>query len=348
MFVGSRAAAGDNLYYEQYEGADHTMVHAICMHEYGGPDVLKWEQVAVGEPGEGEVRLRHTAIGFNYIDIYVRTGLYPQEAFPIIPGMEGAGEIVALGAGVKGLAVGDRVAYAGPIGAYSEERIAPADRLVKLPDGVDDQIAAAGLLQGMTVQFLLRRTYKVDPETTLLWHAAAGGVGLIACQWAAHLGATIIGTVSTDEKAALAKAHGCTHTINYTSEDFVERVQELTKGEGVDVVYDSIGQATFPGSLDCLKPMGLWASFGQASGPLPDFQLGILAQKGSLFATRPTLFTYVAKRADLEATAAEFFAMLEAGHVKINLNQTYPLREAAKAQQDLADRKTTGSTVLLP
>ena len=324
------------------------MPKAICMHSYGGLEVLKWENVEVAEPGEGQVRLRHTAVGLNYIDIYVRTGLYPQEQFPIIPGMEGVGEVTALGPGVNDLAVGDRVAYAGPIGAYSEERIIVAERLVKLPEAIDDKTAAAVFLQGMTVQFLLRRTHMVGPKTTLLWHAAAGGVGLIACQWAAHLGATIIGTVGTDKKAQLAKDHGCTHTINYATENFVERVMELTSGEGVDVVYDPIGQATFPGSLDCLKPMGLWASFGQASGPLPDMQLGILAQKGSLFATRPILFTYIAKRADLEATSGELFDMLEAGYIKVDINQSYALSDAAQAQQDLEARKTTGSTVLLP
>ncbi len=324
------------------------MTHAILIHDYGGPEMLSWERVDVGDPGDGEVRLRQTAIGLNYIDIYVRTGLYPQDHFPIVPGMEGVGEVTALGAGVHGLDVGDRVAYAGPIGAYSEDRLIAASKLIKIPKSIDDQMAAAAMLQGMTAQFLLRRTYVVGPETTLLFHAAAGGVGLIACQWAAHLGATVIGTAGGEQKTALARAHGCTHTIDYRSENFVESVNEITNGEGVDVVYDSVGQATFPGSLDCLKPMGLWVSFGQSSGPLPEIQLSILAQKGSLFATRPVLFTYVAKRVDLEASAAELFDIIMSGHVKVSINQTYALSDAQAAHRDLEARRTTGSTVLVP
>ncbi len=324
------------------------MTNAIQLYEYGGPNVLRWEEVDIPSPGPGEIHLRQHAIGLNYIDVYVRTGLYPQEGFPVIPGMEGAGEVRAVGEGVSELSVGDRVAYAGPIGGYAQERIIAADRVVKMPEDIDYQTAAAMMLQGMTARYLLRKTYEVKPGTTLLFHAAAGGVGLIACQWAAHLGATIIGTVGSEEKAELAKAHGCHHTINYREEDFVAQVKEITNGEGVDVVYDSIGQATFPGSLDCLKPLGLWATFGQASGPLPDINMGLLAQKGSLFATRPTLFTYIAKRVDLVETANDLFDVVTNSHVKISVNQTYPLQDTAQAHQDLEARKTTGSTVLLP
>lgn len=324
------------------------MAHAIRFHETGGPEVLRWEDVDVGEPGAGEVRLRHEAVGLNYIDVYFRTGLYPVESLPAIPGMEGAGEVVAVGADVSDLKPGDRVAYAGPMGGYSQERIIPAAVLVKIPDAIGYQSAAAMMLQGMTAQYLLRRTYDVGPGTTLLFHAAAGGVGLIACQWASHLGATVIGTVGSEEKAELARANGCHHTILYRSEDFVERVRDITKGEGVDVVYDSVGIDTYPGSLDCLKPLGLWASFGQSSGALPDINLGILAQKGSLFATRPTLFTYVAKREDLLASANDLFDVVKGGQVRITVNQTYALKDAVQAHRDLEARKTTGSTVLLP
>ncbi len=323
------------------------MAYAIQIYEYGGPEVLRWEEVDVSAPGSGQVRIRQTAVGLNYIDVYVRTGLYPQAGFPFVPGMEGAGEVIAVGEGVQDLAPGERVAYAGPIGSYAQERNIAADRLVKVPSGIDDHTAAAMMLQGMTAQYLLRRTYRISPETTLLFHAAAGGVGLIACQWAAHIGATIIGTVGSEEKAEMARANGCTYTINYREEDFVERIKELTDGAGVDVVYDSVGQDTYPGSLDSLKPMGMWVSFGQASGPLPDINLGILAQKGSLFATRPTLFTYIARQDDLEETARELFEVVEGGHVKISINQTYPLHEAVRAHRDLEARRTTGSTVLL-
>lgn len=322
------------------------MVQAIRIHEYGGPEVLRYEEVEVGAPGPGEVRLRHSAIGLNYIDVYVRTGLYPQPSLPFVPGMEGAGTVVAVGDGVEDLAEGDRVAYAGPIGAYAEERLIAADRLVKLPDEIGDETAAAMMLQGMTARYLLRKTYNVGPETTLLFHAAAGGVGLIACQWARALGATVIGTVGSAEKAELARAHGAAHTINYREEDFVARVKEITGGEGVDVVYDSVGKDTFPGSLDCLKPLGLWVSFGQSSGTIAPFDIGILAQKGSLFATRPTLFTYIAKRADLLETARDLFEVVGAGKVRINVNQRYPLHEAAQAHRDLEARRTTGSTIL--
>ena len=261
------------------------MTQAIRVHAYGGPEILKWEKVEVGEPGPGEVRIKQTAIGLNYIDVYSRTGFYPQASLPFIPGIEGAGVVTALGEGVKELKVGRRVAYAGPIGAYAEERLIAADRVVRLPAALSDEVAASIMLKGMTAQYLLRRTYQVGPQTTLLFHAAAGGVGLIACQWAASLGATVIGTVGSAGKALIARAHGCAHVINYREEDFVTMVKAYTKGQGVDVVYNSIGKDAFPGSLDCLKPLGLWVSFGQASGPVPDFKITLLSQKGSLYAT---------------------------------------------------------------
>ena len=324
------------------------MAHAIRIHEVGGPDVLKWEEVEVGEPGEGEVKIRHHAVGLNYIDVYFRTGAYPAAGLPFTPGMEAAGEILSTGPGVDDLEPGDRVAYAGAIGSYAQERIAPAGRMVKLPDAISYEQGAAMMLQGMTARYLLRKTYHVGPDTTLLFHAAAGGVGLIACQWAAHLGATIIGTVGSEEKAELTKKNGCTHTILYREEDFVERVKELTAGKGVDVVYDGIGKDTFPGSLDCLRPLGMWVSFGASSGPVEDFNIGILGQKGSLFATRPSLFAYVSTRQDLLETAQDLFDVVEQGHVNITVNQTYDLKDAARAHQDLEARKTTGSTILIP
>ncbi|WP_422383313.1 quinone oxidoreductase family protein [Roseibium album] len=325
------------------------MVQAIRVHETGGPDVMRWEQVDVGEPGPGEVRILHTAIGLNFIDTYFRSGLYPSPAgLPFSPGNEGAGIVQSVGDGVAHLNPGDRVAYAGPLGAYAQERIVPADNLVVIPDGIDDKIAAAMMLKGMTAQYLLRQTFAVGPDTTLLFHAAAGGVGLIAGQWAAHLGATVIGTAGSDEKIALAKAHGYQHMINYRTEDFVERVKEITGGKGCDVVYDSVGQDTYPGSLDCIMPLGTWVSFGQSSGPITDFNLGLLAQKGSLFATRPTLFTYIATRDALEATAGELFDVVQRGIVKIELNQEYRLANAIQAHEDLEGRKTTGTTVLIP
>jgi len=322
------------------------MAYAVRVHTYGGPEVLTYEDVDVGAPGAGEVLLKQHAIGINFIDIYQRDGLYKLPALPATLGSEGAGEIIAVGAGVDGFKVGDRVAYGSIPGAYAEVRRAPADRLVKLPDGISYDTAAAMMLQGMTARYLLRQTYKVGPETVMLFHAAAGGVGLIACQWAHALGATVIGTVSTDEKAALAKSFGCTHAINTKREDFVARVKELTGGAGCDVVYDSVGKDTFPQSLDCLKPMGLWVSFGNASGPVPPFELTAL--KGSLFATRPSLFAYTAKREDLEQNAAELFAMVLAGKIKIAINHRYPLRAAAEAHADLAARRTTGSIILVP
>jgi NADPH2:quinone reductase len=324
------------------------MARVIRVHAFGGPEVLVVEDADPGRPGKGEALIRQTAIGLNFIDVYHRTGLYPQASFPFTPGMEGAGVVEAVGEGVSDLKAGDRVAYAGTLGGYAEARLIAADRLVKVPAGVDDRTAAAMMLQGMTVEYLLCRTFKVRSGTTMLLHAAAGGVGLIACQWAKALSATIIGTVGSAEKAALAKAHGATHTINYRTEDFVARVKELTGGQGCDVVYDSIGKDTFPGSLDCLKPLGMWVCFGQSSGSIPPFNMGILAQKGSLFATRPTLMTYNAKRADLVASAEALFGMVTSGKVKIEVNQTYPLSKVADAHRDLEARKTTGSTVLLP
>jgi NADPH:quinone reductase len=324
------------------------MTHAIRVHRYGGPEVLHFEEVEVGDPGPGQVRIRQTAIGLNFIDIYGRTGLYPQPSFPFIPGMEGAGVVTAVGEGVRDLKVGRRVAYAGQIGAYAQERLIAADRMVKLPDKIDDRIAASIMLKGMTAQYLLRRTYKVGAKTTLLFHAAAGGVGLIACQWAASLGATVIGTVGSADKALIARAHGCAHVINYREEDFVTMVKAYTDGKGVDVVYDSIGKDTFPASLDCLKPLGLWVSFGQASGPVPEFKITLLSQKGSLFATRPSLGSYTATRKDLVETAKDLFGVVGSGKVRTAVNQTYPLAGAVKAHGDLEARLTTGSTLLLP
>jgi NADPH2:quinone reductase len=323
------------------------MVHAIRVHQTGGPEVLTWESVEVGDPGPGQVRLKQHAVGVNYIDTYQRSGLY-KLPLPLIPGSEGAGEVAAVGSGVTEFRVGDRGAYAGAIGGYAEERLMPADRLVKLPNAIDYKTAAAMMLQGMTVRYLLRQTYKVVPGTVMLLHAAAGGIGLIAAQWAKHLGATVIGTAGSDEKCRLAKEAGCTHVINYKTEDFVKRTKELTGGQGVDVVYDGVGKDTYPASLDCLKPMGLFVSFGNASGAIQNFDLLALMNKGSLYATRPTLQTYVAKRGDLVANAAELFDVVSKGLVKINVNHTYPLKDAAQAHRDLEGRKTTGSIVLLP
>lgn len=323
------------------------MTHAIRIHQNGGPDVLRWETLDVPAPGPGEVRLRQTAVGLNYIDVYFRTGLYAAPTLPFTPGLEGAGVVEATGEGVTTLKVGDRVAYASaPIGAYAEARLMPADRLVKVPDGISDQQAAAMMLQGMTTQYLVRRTYKVQAGETILVHAAAGGVGLMLCQWAKHLGATVIGTVSSEEKAALARANGCDHPVIYTREDFQSRVMEITNGQKVPVVYDSVGVDTFAKSLDCLAPLGMMVLFGQASGPVPPFELGTLAAKGSLFITRPTLFSYTAKPEDLVSTANELFDVVGKGVVKIAVNQTYALADAAQAHRDLEARKTTGSTVL--
>ena len=324
------------------------MSKAIRIYENGGPEVLRWEEVDVSSPGPGEVHLRQTAVGLNFIDIYHRTGLYSLGALPATPGMEGAGVVAAIGEGVEGFAPGDRVAYAGlPPGAYAEERLIPAHRLVLLPDSISDQQAAGMMLQGMTVQYLLRRTFHIKPGDTILFHAAAGGVGLIACQWARALGATVIGTVGSREKAEIAKAHGCDFPLLYQEEDWVAKVRDITDGKGVSVVYDSIGKDTFMNSLDCLRPMGLLALFGQASGPVAPFDPGVLAAKGSLFLTRPTLMTYTAERDDLIASAAELFEIVESGKVKISVNQTYLLSEAAQAHRDLEARRTTGATVLI-
>jgi len=322
------------------------MAYAVRIHGYGAPEVLTYEDVEVGTPGTGEVLLRQHAIGVNFIDIYQRSGLYKLSGFPAILGSEGAGEVIGVGPGVETFKVGDRAAYATVIGAYAEVRRVPAAQLVKLPDDISYETAAAMMLQRMTARYLLRETYKVGPGTVLLFHAAAGGVGLIACQWARALGATIIGTVSSDDKAEIAKAHGCTHTINTKREDFASRVRELTNGQGCDVAYDSVGKDTFPKSLDCLKPKGLWVSFGNASGPVPPFELTAL--KGSLFATRPSLFAYTAKREDLEQNAADLFDMVSSGRIKIAINHRYPLRDVAEAHRDLAARRTTGSIILVP
>ena len=324
------------------------MAHAIRIHSVGGPDVLSFDEVALGAPGPGEARVRHTAIGLNYIDTYHRTGQYPLP-LPAGIGLEAAGVVEAVGSGVDWVKPGDRVAYCGGVpGAYSTERVMSADRLVKIPDGVDDVTAATLMLKGLTVQYLFRQTYPLRGGETILFHAAAGGVGLIACQWARALGVTMIGTVGSDAKAELAQAHGCAHTIVYTREDFVARTKELTGGKGVPVVYDSIGKDTFPQSLDCLKPRGMFVSFGASSGPVAAFNLGLLAQKGSLFATRPTLFSYADTRANLYAMADEMFALVRAGKIKSEARQTYALKDAAAAHRALESRGTTGATVLMP
>ncbi len=323
------------------------MSRAIRVHAHGGPEVLKWEEVQVGEPGPGQVKVKQHAAGVNFLDVYHRTGLYPQPAFPFTPGSEGAGQVIAVGEGVTDLAVGDRIAYAGVIGSYAEERLLPADRMVKLPADISYETAAAMMLKGMTVRYLIRQTYPVEKGTTVLWHAAAGGVGLIACQWLNYLGATIIATVGSDEKAKLAKENGATHTINYRTEDFVARVKEITGGRGVDVVYDSVGKDTFPKSLDALKTRGMWVSFGNASGPVPPFEMGILAQKGCLYATRPTLNPHIATRQALLENANELMDMVRLGRVKIQVGKTYAMSEAEQAHRDLESRGTTGSIVLL-
>ena len=324
------------------------MSKAIRIHETGGPEKMIWEDVDVGQPGPGQALLRHSAVGLNYIDCYHRAGLYPLE-LPHGIGMEAAGVVEAIGEGVSEVAVGDRVAYAAPPpGSYAENRLLTADRLLRLPDGIEDNTAAAMMLQGMTTEYLLRRTFALQAGQTILFHAAAGGVGLIACQWVKHLGATVIGTVGNEEKAVLARAHGCDHPIIYSRENVVERVKEITDGAGVPVVYDSVGVDTFEASLDCLQPLGTMVLFGAASGPVPPFELGTLAAKGSLFITRPTLMTYTAKRQDLVASAAALFELVGSGAVKIEINQTYPLAEATQAHIDLEGRKTTGSTIMLP
>jgi NADPH2:quinone reductase len=324
------------------------MSHAIRIHQTGGPEVLSWEEFEVPAPAAGEATVRHHAVGLNFIDTYHRTGLYPLP-LPAGIGLEGAGIVEAVGEGVSEVKVGDRVAYAGgPVGAYAEVRNIPAHRLLKLPESIGFNTAAAMMLQGLTAAYLLRRTYRVQAGDAVLIHAAAGGVGLIACQWAKALGATVIGTVGSPVKAELAKAHGCDHVINYSTENFTQRVRDITGGEGVPVVYDGVGKDTFMGSLDSLRPMGMLVTYGNASGPVPPLDLLLLSQKGSLFVTRPTLMNYTAKRADLEALGAELFDMVGSGKVRIEVNQTYPLADAAQAHRDLEARKTTGSTILLP
>ena len=324
------------------------MTGVVRVHETGGPEVLRYEQIEIGPPGPGQALIRQTAVGLNYIDVYFRSGLYPAPSLPFVVGQEGAGVVEAVGDGVSEIQVGQRVAYAGPLGAYAERRLIPADRLVAVPDGITDEQAAAMMLKGMTAHYLLRRTFRVEPGQTILFHAAAGGVGLIACQWAKHLGATVIGTVGSAEKAELAQAHGCDHPIRYDQDDVVARVRELTGGKGVPVVYDSVGQATFQRSLDCLAPLGMLVCFGQSSGKIPPIDTAILGQKGSLFLTRPSLMTYTAARADLVRAAGELFDVVKSGAVEIRVNQRYPLRDAVQAHRDLEGRKTTGSTVLLP
>jgi len=323
------------------------MPKAIRIHETGGPEVLRWEEVEVGRPGPGEALICQTAIGLNFIDTYHRTGLYPLP-LPAVLGMEGAGMVEEVGAGVTDVEPGDRVAYAGVLGAYTERRLIAADRLVPLPDGVSDIQAAAMMLKGMTAEYLLLRTHPVQRGETILVHAAAGGVGLIMCQWAKHLGATVIGTIGSDDKAELARANGCHHPIVYTRENFTERVRALTGGAGVPVVYDSVGKDTFLGSLDCLRPLGLMVSYGNASGAVPPFNIGLLAQKGSLFLTRPVLMAYTAKREDLLSCARALFEVVASGVVKIKLERTWPLEDAASAHRELEGRRTTGSTVLIP
>lgn len=323
------------------------MTKAIRIHAYGGPEIMQWEDVPTPEPSPSEALVKHEAIGLNYIDVYFRNGLYKAPALPVILGMEGAGTITAVGAEVKNVKPGDRVAYAGALGAYSGNRVIAADRLVKLPDSIDFKTSAAMMLQGMTAQYLIRRTYRVKSGDTIVVHAAAGGVGLILCQWAKHLGATVIGVVSTPEKAEIARAHGTAHTlIGYAN--LRDEVKRITNGAMVPVVYDSIGKDTFMASLDCLAPLGTMISYGNASGPVPPLDISLLAAKGSLYLTRPTLATYTAKSEDLQATARDLFEVVQSGAVKINVNQTYPLKEAAEAHRALEARQTTGSTVLLP
>lgn len=324
------------------------MTTAICIHEYGGPEVLKTEQIEIGEPGENEILLRQTAIGLNFIDTYHRSGLYALPQLPAVLGMEGAGVIEAVGAHVQDLQTGDRVAYATEIGAYSEMRRLPAQRVIKLPDYISDQQAAAIMLKGLTAQYLIRRTYRVTVGDVVLFHAAAGGVGLIACQWLNHLGAYVIGTVGSDSKIELAKTHGCHYVINYRRESVVQKVKEITQGQGVNVVYDSVGKDTFALSLDCLKPRGMFVSYGNASGPAPAFEPLLLSQKGSLFFTRPSLQHYVANREELEHSAQALFEAIAVGAIRIAVGQYYGLKEVAAAHRALESRTTTGSSLLLP
>jgi NADPH2:quinone reductase len=325
------------------------MVAAVRVHKYGGPEVLTYEEVEVPAPGAGQVRIKNHACGLNFIDTYFRSGLYPSPGgVPFIGGNEGAGEVVAVGSGVSEFKAGDRVGYVSALGSYTAERIMPADRVVKLPQGISYEQAAGMMLKGMTVEYLLNRTFKVQKGMNILIHAAAGGIGLIACQWANYLGANVIGTVGSKEKAELAKANGCHHTILYREEDFPAKVKEITGGKLCEVVYDGVGKATFPASLDCIKPLGMFVSFGNASGSVESFSINILQQKGSLFATRPTLNTYAAKREDLVAIANDLFGVVASGKVKIPVNQTYALKDTQQAHRDLEARKTTGSTILIP
>jgi NADPH2:quinone reductase len=325
------------------------MSKAVRIHAQGGTDVLRYEDVEIGRPSKGEALIQHTAIGLNFLDIYYRNGTYPPPAgLPLTLGNEAAGVVLEVGEGVGTVKSGDRVAYVGPLGAYAEQRLIAADRLVKVPDGITDEQAAAMMLKGMTVEYLLCRTYAVKPGDTVLYHAAAGGVGLLFGQWARHVGATVIGTAGSPDKVELAKAHGFDHVINYRDTDFVAAVKEITGGRLCDVVYDSVGKDTFPASLDCLKPRHLFVSFGQSSGPIPPFPITLLSQKGSLYATRPTLFGYIATREELEASAGALFDVVKKGIVKVEINQRYPLAEAGRAHDDLEGRRTTGTTVLVP
>jgi NADPH2:quinone reductase len=324
------------------------MPKAIRVHEYGGPEVMRYEEVTVAEPGPGQIRVRQSAVGVNFIDIYFRSGHYKAPQLPFTPGNEGAGTVVSVGEGVTGFKPGDRVAYGSGSGTYAEEVVIDTKQVVRLPDGIDDDTAAAMMLKGLTTQYLLRRTYKVQPGDTILFHAAAGGVGLIATQWAKHLGATVIGTVGSEDKAELARQHGCDHVILYRNEDFAAKVKEITGGKGCAVVYDGVGQATFPASLDCLRPFGYFVNFGSASGSITQFDISLLAQKGSLYATRPTLFTHTADRAVLEEMAADLFEVVQSGAVKIPVHTRAKLADAPKVHADLAGRQTTGATVMHP
>lgn len=324
------------------------MINAVRIYETGGPEVLKYEQVEIGQPAAGEAKIRHEAIGLNFIDTYFRTGLYKAPQLPFIPGQEGAGTVIAVGEGVTNVKVGDRVAYTGALGSYADERLIAADRLVNIPDNMDMRLAGSMMLKGMTAYYLINLTYKVQKGDTILIHAAAGGVGQIAGQWAKHLGATVIGTAGSQEKIDLALSLGYDHVINYRQDNFVEKVKEITGGKGLPVVYDSVGKDTFPASLDVLQPRGLFVSYGNASGPVPPFEMALLSQRGSLYATRPMLGYYIASREELERAARALFDVVASGAVKINVNQTYALREAEQAHRDLEGRKTTGTTVLIP
>jgi NADPH2:quinone reductase len=325
------------------------MVAAVRVHKVGGPEVLTYEEIDVPAPGQGQIKVKQHACGVNFIDVYFRMGMYPSPVGPpFVAGNEGAGEVTAVGPGVTDFKVGDHVGYVTGLGCYAAERVVPADRAVKVPDGIGHEQVAGMMLKGMTVEYLVRRTFKIEKGQNVFVHAAAGGVGLILCQWANHLGANVIGTVGSKEKAELAKANGCHHTILYRDEDFAARTKEITGGKMCSVVYDGIGKTTFPASLDCLAPLGMFVSFGSASGQIDAFNINILQQKGSLFATRPTLNTYAAKRADLLDIAEHLFAVVKSGAVKIPVNQKYPLRDAAKAHRDLESRGTTGSSILIP